>query len=105
MTKRKVTRKCFNEGVVGLIEYNRKVKKKITTREEAERELLKEVVVVEAGEMFREATEEFKPDFGLLGLKPEEAKVANKETGNTDPKTMTNEDWSNLFDRSNRNGR
>jgi len=42
---------------------------------------------------------EFKPDFSLLGLKPEEAKIAINEPGNTNPKTMTNEDWLNLTKR------
>jgi hypothetical protein len=104
---RKVTRKCFNEGVIGLIEYNRVVRKKITSREEAERQLLREVTVVDETvkeskrkENIKEATKDDpKPDFALLGFTKEEAARANGDPGNLNPQTMTNEEWSPMFER------
>jgi len=113
---RKVSRKHWKEGVTAYQSYQKKVNKKTVSVAEAEKFLGKVAVVDEVvretikpekrRETIREANkEEPKPDFGLLGLKPEEAKIANKEPGNTDPKTMTNADWSSLFERSNRNGR
>ena len=105
MDKRKVTRKQFNEGVIGLIEYERQFKNSIVTRKEAERQLLQQVVVVESDNIRESNGKEFKPDFGLIGLTPDEAKIANGEPGNCNPQTMSNEDWSNIFKRSNRNDR
>ncbi|MBZ5684681.1 MAG: hypothetical protein LAP86_06570 [Acidobacteriia bacterium] len=115
---RKVTRKQWQEGVTAYQSYQKKVNNKTISVVDAEKflskvatvdEVVRETIKPEKRRVTINETsgkpEEFRPDFGLLGLKPEEAKIANQETGNTNPATMTNQDWSNIFDRSNRNGR